>query len=73
MDQSAQTATTAPSSHRRGRDAYPVAQAQLVALGLSDELWLPTLLAHLAAGGVIMIERTGDMIIMPAALEHPSD
>jgi len=43
-----------------------------MALGLDDPLWLPTLLAHLARGGVIMIERTGDMLIMPAALEHPS-
>ena len=62
-----------PSHSSGGRVASQPAEQQLMALGIDDPLWLPTLLAHLARGGVIMIERSGDMLIMPAALEHPSD
>lgn len=46
--------------HAEGRAAQ-----QLQMMGIADPLWITTLLAALQAGGVIIIERTGDMILMP--------
>lgn len=43
--------------------------AQLAFYELSDELWLPVLLEHLARGGCIVIERTGTLLIMPGPFE----
>jgi hypothetical protein len=41
-------------------------EGQLAFYGIDDPQWLPILLKHLALGGCIVIERTGDMLILPA-------
>jgi hypothetical protein len=38
-------------------------------LGIDDPLWLPMLLRALQAGGVVVIERSGDMLLMPSPLD----
>lgn len=38
-------------------------------LGIDDPLWMPMLLRSLQRGGVIVIERSGDMLLMPSLLD----
>lgn len=44
-------------------------EVQLAWFELSDSAWLPVLLDHLRRGGCILIERTGDLLIMPGPPE----
>lgn len=39
---------------------------QITFYAIDDPVWMDVLLRHMARGGVIVIERTGDLLIMPA-------
>jgi hypothetical protein len=56
MDAATTTDATGPSS------PGPV---QLAFYAIDDPLWLGVLLHHLHQGGCIVVERTGDLLILP--------
>jgi hypothetical protein len=55
----------ASTFHGRNCPAHPsTVEGQLAFYGIDDPLWLPLLLRALRAGGCVMVERTGDLLIM---------
>lgn len=42
---------------------------QLAFYGIDDPQWIAVLLEHLQHGGIIICERTGDLLILPAPLD----
>jgi len=60
------------TTHTSAHSPHPVppigggCAAQLAFYGINDPLWLPTLLKLLAEGGCVVVERTGDLLFMPA-------
>jgi hypothetical protein len=57
---------------RQYRPPLPPVEGQLAFYGIDDPLWLPTLLACLARGGCVMVERTGDLLILPPPATAPA-
>jgi hypothetical protein len=53
------------TNHTVGRAARHDLAGQLAVLGIDDPLWVPMMLKTLAQGGCIVIERTGDLLMMP--------
>lgn len=56
-----------PTSRRGDVPRIGSVEGQLTALGIDDPTWLPMLLRCLQRGGCVLIERSGDMLILPEA------
>lgn len=57
----------APSPSTASTAPCPQCAGQLRAIAVTDDAWIQYLFAALAKGGVVIIERTGDMVIYGGA------